>query len=603
MIRELRSSYLVLRSRPGRALAALAGLSQSVQRVVVLTVLACLWAVSSANPLTDPEAAVSRQSHELAHASRFMVAAANPLATRAGVQILERGGSAVDAAIAVQLVLGVVEPQSSGIGGGGFMVVYDAQRQHLSTYDARETAPSDTHLAQFHDQGKVLSWPEAVNSGLSAGVPGLLRGLAQMHQAHGNLPWAVLFEPAIAIASNGFAVSPRLHGLLARSKELANSPTAAPYFYPDGVPLPVGSLLKNTALADVYRQVAAEGVDAFYTGEIARDIVTAVRTGPRPGRLSLADLSAYRVIQRDAVCSDVLGYRLCGVGPPSSGPIAVMQILGMLQHTPVLDHAPDSLQAVHYFAEAGKLAYADRDVYGADPAFTTVPVRGLLDPGYLEQRAALISGDTAMVKGAPGVPPGVDPADFGMDESLELPSTTHISVVDAQGNAVSMTTSIESAFGNKRLVRGFLLNNQLTDFSLSGVDDTGRPVINRVEPGKRPRSAMAPMMVFRNGQLFMLIGAPGGTAIINYVAKTLLGVLGYGLNIQQAIDLPNRGSRNYGTELEEGSELAGLADALRAKGHDISIRALPSGLHGIVRTPDGWEGGADPRREGLALGR
>ena len=583
------------RSRPARRVGC-AGLALAFLLNVLPT-------FSRADPPPDPEAAVSTTRHTLAEATQFMVSAANPLATRVGVGILEKGGNAVDAAIAVQLVLGLVEPQSSGIGGGGFMLVYDQAEQRLTSFDARETAPMAAHYRQFIHQGKALSWPEAVNSGLSVGVPGLLRGLAEMHKTHGRLPWAVLFEPAISMAEQGFEVSPRLHGLLTRSSGLKASASAGAYFYRDGQALPVGYRLINPELGRVYRQVAQHGVDVFYTGEIARAIVDAVGAHDRPGHLSLDDMASYRVVRREAVCTGYRVYTLCGSGPPSSGPIAVMQILGMLAHTPVLDHAPDSAQAVHYFAEAGKLAYADRDVYVADPDFADVPVKALLDPGYLAQRAAAISPERAMKKGLPGSPPGIDPADFGLDESAELPSTTHISVVDAQGNAVSMTTSVESAFGNKMLVRGFLLNNQLTDFSLAGVDAQGRPLLNRVEPGKRPRSAMAPMMVFRDGQVHMLIGAPGGTAIINYVAKTLLGVLGYGLDIQRAIDLPNRGSRNYGTEIEEGTGLTDVVPALMDKGHDVKIRPLPSGLQGIVRTETGWQGGADPRREGLALGR
>ncbi len=557
-----------------------------------------------ASPYPDPEAATDRGHHEVAHATQFMVSTANPLATRAGVQILDAGGSAADAAIAAQLVLGLVEPQSSGIGGGGFMVVYDSDQSALATYDARETAPAEANARRFQHDGKVMPFGNAVNSGLSVGVPGLLKGLAMMHEAHGRLPWADLFTPAITLAEQGFAVSPRLHGLVARSSSLPNSDSARDYFYRHkGHAKPVGHVQTNPALAAVYRQVARDGADVFYTGPIAQDIVKAVRAHTRPGDLSLSDMAHYRAIRRDAVCAPYRAYELCGMGPPSSGPIAVIQILSMLEHTPILAHPPNSAASVHYFAEAGKLAYADRDVYVADPAFVPVPVAGLLDPLYLQQRAALISPDHAIDKGVPGHPPGADAAVFGLDQSDEQPSTTHISIVDADGNAVSMTTSVESAFGSKIMVRGFLLNNQLTDFSLAGFDKSGLPLANRVEPGKRARSAMSPMIVLREGKPYMLIGAPGGTAIINYVAKTLLGVLGYGLNVQQAIDLPNRGSRNYGTEIEQNSELVNVMESLRALGHRVVDRALPSGLQGVVITADGLQGGADPRREGLALGR
>lgn len=562
-------------------------------------------AIHSDAPPPDPEAATGRGNHALATASSFMASTANPLATQAAFEILSKGGSAADAAIAAQWVLTLVEPQSSGIGGGGFILAYDKPGQQLIVYDARETAPSRARTSRFHDDNSVLDYSEAVNSGLSVGVPGLLRGLALMHEEQGRLPWARLFEPAIRLAESGFAVSPRLHALTAGSHSLHQSHSARAYFYaPDGKPWPVGHTLKNPALAALYRRIATEGVDAFYLGAVAQDIVLAVQSHDRPGDLSLTDLATYQPIKRQALCAPYLAYRLCGPPPPSSGPLAVMQILSMLEHTPVLNHPPDSPQAVHYFAEAGKLAYADRDIYIADPAFVPVPVQGLLDPDYLQQRAQLIRPDQAMPKAMPGQPPGADLVRFGTDNSPDTPSTTHVSIVDAEGNAVSMTTSVESAFGSKLFVHGFLLNNQLTDFSLAGADDLGRPLANRVEPGKRPKSAMSPMMVFKDDTLHMAIGAPGGTAIINYVAKTLLGVLGYGLDIQQAINLPNRGSRNYGTEIEADTSLNGIVVTLKAMGHRVTERAMPSGLQGIVITPDGrLHGGADPRREGLALGQ
>ncbi|MBC2769739.1 gamma-glutamyltransferase [Pusillimonas minor] len=562
-------------------------------------------ALNPNEPPPDPEAATGRGDHALATASTFMASTANPLATRTAFDILAAGGSAADAAIAAQWVLTLVEPQSSGIGGGGFILAYDKPNAQLAVYDARETAPAHAQKSRFHDNDSVLDYGDAVNSGLSVGVPGLLHGLALMHKEHGRLPWATLFEPAIRLAESGFAVSPRLHTLVSGSRSLYRSDSARSYFYaPNGKPWPVGHTLKNPALAALYRRIAAEGVDAFYRGPVAQAVVQAVQSHDRPGDLSLTDLAAYRPIKRQALCAPYLAYRLCGPPPPSSGPIAVMQILSILEHTPILDYAPDSAQAVHYFAEAGKLAYADRDIYIADPAFVPVPVQGLLDPDYLQQRAQLIRPDHAIPKARPGQPPGADLARFGTDNSPDTPSTTHVSIVDANGNAVSMTTSVESAFGSKLFVHGFLLNNQLTDFSLAGVDEHGRPLANRVEPGKRPKSAMSPMMVFKDDALHMAIGAPGGTAIINYVAKTLLGVLGYGLDIQQAINLPNRGSRNYGTEIEADTSLTGVVATLKAMGHRVTERAMPSGLQGVVRTPDGrLYGGADPRREGLALGQ
>jgi gamma-glutamyltranspeptidase/glutathione hydrolase len=483
------------------------------------------------------------------------------------------------------------------------MVVFDATNQQLRTYDARETAPASSDISHFEVNGEVLSFWDAVNSGLAVGPPGLLRGLEKMHADGGRLPWAELFKPALKLAREGFAVSPRLHGLLQRSKKLRESQTARPYFYDDkGEPRPVGYVLKNPKLAEVLALVARQGADAFYEGVIAHDIVKAVRSHPTPGTLSLPDLVFYDAVPRKPICVAYLEYELCGVGPPSSGPVTVMQILLLLNHTNILEYAPNSFEAVHLFAEAGKLACADRDVYIADPAFAPFPVKTLLAPNYIAQRAALIEPDRAMQSAQAGKPLGEEES-FGQDRSLEIPSTTHVSVVDGQGNVVSMTTSVESAFGSKIMVRGFLLNNQLTDFSLRGVDDAGMPVANRVEPGKRPRSSMAPMIVLRNGKPYMAIGAPGGPFIISFVAKTLLGVLGWGLDIQTAIELPNRGSCTYGTEIEKGTALEALAAPLEKMGHDVRLESLPSGLQGVVITPNGLEGGADPRREGVALGR
>jgi gamma-glutamyltranspeptidase/glutathione hydrolase len=551
----------------------------------------------------NPEEATGWTEKALSRADKYMISAANPHASEAGLAIMDAGGSAVDAAIAAQLVLSLVEPQSSGLGGGGFMMVFDAANLQLRAYDARETAPANADKNYFRVGGEVLPFWDAVNSGLAVGAPGLLRGLEKMHADGGRLPWATLFSPAIKLAREGFAVSPRLHSLLQRSKKLRESQTARSYFYDaKGEPRPVGYVLKNPDLADVLEQVARQGADAFYEGVIAHDMVSAVQSHPTPGALSLPDLVYYDAVPREPLCVAYLEYELCGVGPPSSGPVTVMQILRLLNHTDILHYAPNSLEAVHLFAEAGKLACADRDVYIADPAFAPFPVNTLLASDYIARRAALIEPGRAMPRARAGKPLGRKES-FGQDQSPELPSTTHVSVVDGQGNVVSMTTSVESAFGSKIMVRGFLLNNQLTDFSLRGMDNAGRPVANRVEPGKRPRSSMAPMIVLRDGQPYMAIGAPGGPFIISFVAKTLLGVLGWGLDIQTAIELPNRGSCNYGTEIEKGTELEALAGPLEKMGHDVRLESLPSGLQAVVITPDGLEGGVDPRREGVALGR
>lgn len=553
----------------------------------------------------NPEAASQSVSpkRDVVHAQHYMVSSANPLATQAGADILAEGGSATDALIASQMVLNLVEPQSSGIGGGAFIVAYDASTQSVRAYDGRETAPAAARSDRFMKSGQAIPFWEAVNSGRSVGTPGLLRVLALMHEQQGRLSWSRLFQPAIALADKGFPVSERLHALLVNNNGLRDQAAAAAYFYdPKGEPWSVGHNLANPALAQVLRQVAERGPKAFYEGVVAQNIVNAVAGHAVPGDLTLQDLSDYKALERSPACTAYKVYTLCGMPPPSSGPLTVMQMLGILSHTPIAGLLPDSLEAVHYFAEAGKLAYADRDVYVADPAFIDVPVKAMLDPKYLALRADLIRSDRTIGRAPPGDPVGML-AVRGKDNSPELPSTTHVVVVDGEGNVVSMTSTIESAFGSKIFVDGFLLNNQLTDFSLSDVDAQGKPVANRLEPLKRPRSSMAPMLVLKDGKPVMAIGSPGGSAIINYVAKTLLGVLDWGLNIQEAIDLPNRGSRNSFTELEKGSSLHGLAVGLRAMGHEVREVDFPSGLQGVVLTPYGLEGGSDPRREGVSLGR
>ncbi len=550
----------------------------------------------------DPEGASGYREKPLAHAQRYMVATAHPLATQAGLRMLREGGSAMDAAIAAQLMLNLVEPQSSGLGGGAFAIYYDKASGRLYSYDGRERAPAAATPDWFFAQGRSMGYWPSVNSGLSVGVPGLARLLEMMHRAHGQLPWPSLFEPAIRQAGEGFSVSERLHASIVRHRAyLAEQPAAARYFLDEqGRPWPVGHRLRNPQLAQTLRTLADEGADAFYRGEIARDIVAAVNTHERPGDMSLEDLAGYRAIEREPVCGAYRAYRVCGVPPPASG-VAVQQMLGILQHVPMADFGPQSVEAVHYFSEAGRLAYADRDRYVADPAFVDVPVRALLDEDYLRSRAALLRPDRSLGRAAPGEPaPGL--LAFGQGQDVSQPSTSHIVVVDGQGNVVSMTTTIEAAFGSKIFVRGFLLNNELTDFSRVPRDERGRWVANRVEGGKRPRSSMSPTIVLRDGRPLMAVGAPGGTAIVNLVAQTLVGVLDWKLDIQQAIALPRFGSRNGCTELEAGTALRALAGPLRERGHDVCLTELPSGIQGIVITPDGLQGGADPRREGVAQG-
>lgn len=558
-------------------------------------------------PTTDiaPEAATHEilASRPPVRAEEFIVTAANPLASKAGVEILSQGGSVVDAAIAVQLVLGLVEPQSSGLGGGGFALVHSAGNPAVHAYDGRETAPAAAAPDRFLREGEPMGFFEAVDSGLSVGTPGLLRMLADMHKEHGALAWAQLFEPALRLAREGFPISPRMHAMVAGSDGLKTSPTAAAYFYNEkGEPWPVGHILRNPAYAEVLEILARKGADAFYQGPLARDMVAAVAEHSVAGDLSEEDLANYRAIRRDALCAEVNVYRYCGMPPPSSGGMAVIQMMALLDKTPIASLRPDSPEAVHYFSEAGRLAFADRDAYVADPAFVRVPIYGLLDSDYLASRAALIRPERSLGRAEAGVPAGQLDAP-PQDTPIEQPATTHLVVADRAGNVVSMTTSIESAFGSKIFVNGYLLNNQMTDFALKPVDAEGMPLPNRIEPGKRPRSSMAPMVVFKEGRPILAVGAPGGSAIINFVAKTLVATLLWDMDIQTAIELPNMGSRNRATEIERGTSLIRTAATLKAMGHDVQERDFPSGLHGVMWTPHGLESGADPRREGVALGR
>lgn len=562
-----------------------------------------------------PEAATGYQQKSGWAARNYMVAAANPLAVEAGYEMLKQGGTAIDAGIATQLVLTLVEPQSSGIGGGAFLMYYDGKK--VQAFDGRETAPSkaDEHLFQ-HPDGSPLSRTEGIVGGRSTGAPGVLRMLALAHKQHGKLPWKTLFGPAIRLSENGFKVSPRLHQLLAGDAWIRKDAAARAYFYgPDGKPWPVGHVLKNPALALTLREIAEGGADVFYQGRIARDIEAKVKSHPtNPGLLTAADIAAYQPKLREPVCSDYRAYTVCGMPPPSSGGIAVAQMLGMFETRDMKALAPTNgipnADAVHLLSEVGRLAYADRDRYAADTDFVPLPGRGipaLLDKNYLGKRASLI-GPRSMGKAEAGNPPGVEMAwNWGLDNSIEAHSTSHIVAVDQYGAGLSMTTSVEDAFGSRQMVDGFILNNQLTDFSFDSRDASG-PIANRVEPGKRPRSAMSPTIVFdkKTGRFVEAIGSPGGPLIINYVAKVLVGTLDWGLNVQEAIALPNFGSRNGPTELEAGRFPLATIEQLKARGHTVRVFDQNSGLHGIERMDIHgvplWFGGADPRREGVAKG-
>ena len=552
----------------------------------------------------------------------FAVAAANPLATDAGFQVLKAGGNAIDAAIAVQMVLSLVEPQSSGIGGGAFLMHFDGK--NVEAFDGRETAPAAANERLFiGTDGKPMSFYQAVVGGRSVGVPGTVRMLELAHQQHGKLPWAKLFDPAITLAERGFKVSARLNSLLASEKYLKSDPTAAAYFYrADGSPIAKGETLRNPELAQVLRKIASNGSKALLEGDVAQAIVDKVQKHPtNPGQLSMSDLAQYRPVKRAPICSDYRAnahdFRICGFPPPSSGAIAVGQILGMLTHTqaaslPLQEGIP-SADWLHLYTEASRLAFADRALYLADPAFISPPAgswMSLLDPAYLAERAKLIGqapGAQSMKTAQPGSPGGVRTSFAPMPEQIEY-GTSHISIVDGHGNALAMTTTIEDGFGARQMVRGFLLNNELTDFSFAPADASGAPIANRVQPGKRPRSSMAPTLVFdkASGALVMSAGSPGGALIIHYTAKTLYGVLNWGMLPQQAINLPNFASLNGPTVLEEKRFPAATVDALNARGHAVRQADMTSGLQAITRGQAHgqtlWLGGADPRREGIVMG-
>ncbi|MBB1631756.1 gamma-glutamyltransferase [Cupriavidus sp. UME77] len=611
--------------RRGSPLAlALALLSAcSTQTGVSSTQPATTAPTSTALPAAPEVSSGYRQGMTTTYANKHMAAAANPLATEAGRKILRAGGTAIDAAVAMQAVLTLVEPQATGIGGGAFIMYWDGKR--VQAYDGRETAPAGAGENLFmRPDGKPMSFSEGQIGGRSVGTPGVLRALELAHRQHGKLPWAKLFEPAIALAEQGFPISPRLYTQIAADKFLPASPEMAAYFLtPDGKPRPVGTMLKNPALAKTLREIALRGPNVLYTGPIASEIVKQVNGSANPGSLSLADLKDYRAKEREPICSDYKRWKICGMPPPSSGGIAIAQMLGSLQAlearnpkyalaalTPKQVATPAGVEpgidAVHALSEVGRLAYADRGLYVADSDFVPVNVAGLLSRDYLASRASLI-GEGSMGKAQAGVPPGVTVA-LAPDRSPPRVSTSQIVAVDDTGGAISMTTTVESYFGSHLMVRGFVLNNQLTDFSFVP-SENGKPVANRVQPGKRPRSSMAPTLVFErdSGKLVATVGSPGGSQIIEYVSKTLVGLLDWNMDVQAAINMPNFGSRNGPTELEAGLVSPALVQGLKDRGHEVAQIEMTSGTQAIMRRqrPDGtwaWAGGADPRREGVALG-
>lgn len=550
----------------------------------------------------EPEAATGWRDQQLSFAENYMVAAANPAAVEAGLAILREGGTAIDAAVAVQAMLTLVEPQSSGIGGGAFILYWDNETRALHSLDARETAPMAATPELFLDEeGNAPRWIDAVVGGRSVGTPSVVRGLEVAHQRWGQVPWNRLFEETIELAEVGFEVSPRLAELIALdfNPGLPRMPVARDYFFPNGRALQAGDIRKNPELADTLRAIAEQGADALHYGPIAEDIVRAVQESPiAPGLLSMEDLAAYQPIWRDPVCGGYRVYQICSMGPPSSGGITLLQTLALLEPFDIANLPVNGEAALHYFTQASRLAFADRNRYIADDDYVETPIDALLNPDYLTLRSALI-GEEDMGHAEAGDIGHFSRAD---DQSLELPSTTHFSIIDQYGNAVSMTSTIEMGFGSTVMTRGFLLNNQLTDFSLVPEVD-GVPVANRVEPGKRPRSSMSPVIVFDEaGDVLHVVGSPGGPRIINYVTQTVIGLLDWDLDMQAAINLPRITNLNGTTSLEQGTDIEGLKPLLEGRGHQVEIRSLNSGLHGITRTAEGLEGGADPRREGSAQG-
>ena len=559
------------------------------------------WA---SDPVIVPEAASGFSEIKSATFPNAMAVTANPYASDAAVNIMKQGGSAVDAAIAAQLVLGLVEPQSSGIGGGAFMLHWDKARGELQSWDGRETAPAAATEAYFlTPDGKPMNFFDAVIGGQSVGVPGVVAMLEAAHKAHGALPWNKLFDPAIRLAEQGFIISERLQILLERMPKVAVNPQISDYFFvktEDGwTPKPQGSLLKNRAYAKTLRRLAEFGARDFYRGELAKDIVNAVQQDPnRKGMMTMEDMAAYSPVKRAAVCAGFREYDICGAPPPSSGGTTVLAILGMLEAYEEQNGIRADWQ--HGFIEASKLAFADRNAYVGDPAFVSVPVAGMVDRRYLNKRAAQITNSTIISNAKPGQPPEAEPRILAA--SPELPSTSHFSIVDPQGNVVSMTTSIETAFGSRVMVGGFLLNNQLTDFSFAPRDSSGKRIANRVEAGKRPRSSMAPTLVMEKGQAKLAIGSPGGARIIDYVAASLYRILALNEPVAQAIAEGHIIAMGHGVEMEQGRADTATVMRMEGRGHNIVLRDQTSGLHVLQITDQGLTGGADPRREGVVRG-
>ena len=570
-----------------------------------LAITSTAYAVGQATDAFAPEQSTGTEHKSLVTSKHWMVNAANPHASEVGAQILREGGNAIDAMVSMQLMLGLVEPQSSGIGGGAFMVYWDAKQQKLTSFDGRETAPLDAKPSLFLDEkGEPLKFYDAVVGGRSVGTPGVVKLLWETHQRYGKLPWEKLIEPIAKVAENGFKISPRLAQLIAGDQEkLSRYPDTRRYFFnADGSPKTEGTLLKNPEYAATLKAIAKGGADAFYQGKIAQDIVEHVQTAKgNPGVLSQKDFDTYQVKQREPVCTGYESYDICGMGPPTSGGMTVGQIVAMTQYFDLPKWGPNDARSWQVIADASRLAFADRDQYIADEDYVPVPKEGLLNRDYLKQRAELIQPGKALTKVEPGKPQWQQAQVRSPDESIELPCTSHFNIIDRDGNVVSMTTSVENVFGSRLMVHGFILNNELTDFSFRTQVD-GKPVANRVEPGKRPRSSMSPMIILHDKKPYMAIGSPGGSRIIGYVAESLIAHLAWGMDIQQAVSLPHILNRFGQMEIEKGTSAEKWVPQFEAQGYEVKVQDLNSGLHAIRVTDHGLEGAADPRREGISIG-
>ncbi|MGE5540392.1 MAG: gamma-glutamyltransferase family protein [Gemmatimonas sp.] len=574
---------------------------------LLLAIAACLWVAAGPQALAqavEDEAGFQTEERAPSVATRHMVAASTPMAAEAGLAILRKGGDAVDAAVAIQAMLTLTEPQSSGFGGGAFIVYFDKASGRITTYDGREMAPSAANERMFLDgNGKLLPNDQRTTGGRSVGVPGSLRALERAHKAHGKLAWRELFTDAIARAENGFPVSPRLHASIRSDRHLASFEAARAYFYePDGQPLAANRTLRNPALASTLRAIAIGGADAFYRGDIGADIARAVQSSPNPGGMTAADVAGYVAKERPAVCGLYRVYRVCGMGPPSSGAIGTIATLKLLEPFDLARLPPLGIESVHLLAEAGRLAHVDRIRYVADADYADVPTEALIAPEYLKLRSALIDPVRDMGRAAPGDPVHKRADGGAAFDAAEAPGTAHFSIVDDDGNALAVTTSVGYAFGSRLFVRGMILNDHMSDFAGLPTDH-GVPNPNRIEGGKRPRSSMSPTLVFdRDGAFFASAGSPGGGMIVGFVAEALVAMLDWNMDPQRAAGLPHVINLNGDTRIERGTALESLADDLRARGHTVRVGPINSGIQAIMARDGKFLGGADPRREGVAVG-